>query len=191
MKINDRIIAFTRVPARDLKPNPRNWRTHPPRQREALRGLLAEIGYADALLVRELPTGDLQLIDGHLRAETTPEAVVPVLVLDLNDDEADKLLAALDPLAALAERDDEKLAELIGDADTSSPALRRFFDEILRDIETDKEADKKPADNKDTSDEIDIPDVHQVVVECASEAEQCALYQRLVDEGYTVRVISL
>ena len=54
MKINDRIIAFTRVRARDLKPNPRNWRTHPPRQREALRGLLAEIGYADALLVREM-----------------------------------------------------------------------------------------------------------------------------------------
>jgi hypothetical protein len=35
MRINDRIIAFTRVTARNLKPNPRNWRTHPPRQREA------------------------------------------------------------------------------------------------------------------------------------------------------------
>lgn len=190
MKINDRIIAFTRVRARDLKPNPRNWRTHSPRQREALRGLLAEIGYADALLVRELASGELQLIDGHLRAETTPEAVVPVLVLDLNDGEAGKLLAALDPLANLAERDDEKLADLIGDTDTSSPALRRFFDEILRDIETDKQADKK-AGEKETSDEINIPDIHQVVVECASEAEQCALYQRLVDEGYRVRVISL
>jgi hypothetical protein len=30
-------------------PNPRNWRTHPKVQADALRGLLAEIGYADAL----------------------------------------------------------------------------------------------------------------------------------------------
>ena len=34
-------------------------------------GLLAEIGYADVLIARDTPDG-LVLIDGHLRAETTP-----------------------------------------------------------------------------------------------------------------------
>ena len=38
-----------------------------PAPAEAVRGVLAEIGYADALLARELPDGSLQLIDGHLR----------------------------------------------------------------------------------------------------------------------------
>jgi hypothetical protein len=41
---------------------------------------------------RELPDGRLQLIDGHLRAETTLDDVVPVLVLDVIEEEADKLL---------------------------------------------------------------------------------------------------
>ena len=39
------------------------------------------------------------LVDGHLRAETTPDAIVPVLVLDVDEAEADKILLTLDPLA--------------------------------------------------------------------------------------------
>ena len=65
---------------------------HPKAQADALRGLLCEIGYADALLARETPEG-LQLIDGHLRAETTPDVEVPVLILDVTEEEADKLLS--------------------------------------------------------------------------------------------------
>jgi hypothetical protein len=82
MQIKDRIRELRRVRAGDLKPHPKNWRVHPESQRNALRGLLAEIGYADTLLTRELPDGSLQLIDGHLRAETTPDVLVPVLVTD-------------------------------------------------------------------------------------------------------------
>lgn len=91
--IRDRVVELRRVPVRDLLPNPRNWRRHPPAQPAALRGALDEIAYADALLARETDTG-LELIDGHLRAETTPEAVVPVLVLDVTEAEAYKLLAS-------------------------------------------------------------------------------------------------
>jgi hypothetical protein len=39
---------------------------------------------------------------------------VPVLILDVNEAEADKLLATLDPLAAMAEKDAEQLASLLG-----------------------------------------------------------------------------
>jgi ParB-like chromosome segregation protein Spo0J len=102
MQIRDRIKELRRVKANELRPNPRNWRTHPAAQQEALRGVLAEVGYADALLARELEDGTLELVDGHLRAETTPEALVPVLVLDVTQEEADKILLTLDPLAGLA-----------------------------------------------------------------------------------------
>jgi len=104
MQIRDRIKELRRVRAADLVPNAKNWRTHPVAQRDALRGVLADIGYADALLVRELPDGRLELIDGHLRAETTPDAQVPVLVLDVDEEEAEKILITHDPLAAMAER---------------------------------------------------------------------------------------
>ena len=69
MKIRDRIKELRRVPARELRVHPRNWRTHPEAQQEALRGLLQELGYCDALITRELPDGGLELIDGHLRRE--------------------------------------------------------------------------------------------------------------------------
>ena len=128
VKIQDRIRELRRVRARDLLPNPRNWRRHPKAQAEALRGLLAEIGYADALLARELPDGQLVLIDGHLRAETTPDAIVPVLILDVSDAEADKILMTLDPLAALAEPDTERIKALLQTVRTDSPAV----EELLR-----------------------------------------------------------
>lgn len=44
---------------------------------------------------------------GHLRAEVTPDAEVPVMVLDIDETEADKILATL---AAMAEADDSRAA---------------------------------------------------------------------------------
>ncbi len=128
VKIQDRIRELRRVRARDLVPNPKNWRRHPKAQSAALRALLAEIGYADALLARELPDGRLILIDGHLRAETTPDAVVPVLILDVSDAEADKILMTLDPLATLAEPDTDRIKALLQTVRTDSPAV----EELLR-----------------------------------------------------------
>jgi hypothetical protein len=130
MHIKDRVKELRRVRAADLLPNPKNWRTHPKGQREALQGVLAEIGYADALLVRELTDGTLMLIDGHLRAEATPDALVPVLVLDVNEHEADQLLATLDPLAAMAKADAAKLDELLKTTQMSSAAVQ----DMLKDL---------------------------------------------------------
>jgi hypothetical protein len=111
MNIRNRIRELRMVPAKDLLPNPKNWRRHPKAQADALRGVLAEIGFADALLARETDRG-LMLIDGHLRAETAPDQDVPVLILDVDAAEADKLLATLDPLAGLAEWDPGALKSL-------------------------------------------------------------------------------
>ena len=128
MRIRDRIKELRRVRARDLIPNEKNWRVHTKAQTAALRGLLSEIGYADALLARELPDGRLQLVDGHLRAETTPSAMVPVLILDVSEVEAEKILLTLDPVAAMAESDSERLQALLNSVRTDNPAV----EELLR-----------------------------------------------------------
>ena len=127
LQIRDRIREFRRVPASTLLSNPKNWRRHPKAQAEALRDLLAEVGYADALLVRELPDGQLMLIDGHLRKETTPDAVVPALVLDVTEEEADKILLTLDPLAAMAEPDSDRIKTLIESVGTNSAAVEELI----------------------------------------------------------------
>ena len=94
--------------------------------------MLAEIGYADALLARELSDGTLELIDGHLRAETTPDAEVPVLVLDLDDAEAAKLLAVHDPLAAMAQTNEDLLADLLSHVQTENGAVQALLDGLLK-----------------------------------------------------------
>jgi hypothetical protein len=127
----------------------------------------------------------LELIDGHLRAETTPDQEVPVLVLDLSAAEADKLLAVLDPLAAMAEPDDARLAELVAAIDTSNAALRRLWDDLLpkNDVLTKQGAGQPPA--------IEVPESYQLLVDCRDETDQRALFERLRDEGYTCRVLTL
>ena len=106
MQIRDRITDFKRVPASQLIPNPLNWRRHPAAQQDARTGVLDEIGFADAVIARETPAG-LELVDGHLRADVMGDEEVPVLVVDLNADEALQLLLTLDPLAMMAEKDDD------------------------------------------------------------------------------------
>ena len=123
MQIRDRVKELRRVPASALRPNPKNWRTHPKKQQDALRGLLAEVGVANAVLARELPDKSLMLIDGHLRAETLGSELVPVLILDVNEEEADKLLLTLDPLASMAASNNAILKELMDGISTSSEAV--------------------------------------------------------------------
>jgi ParB-like chromosome segregation protein Spo0J len=130
VKLRDRIKELRRVPASELRPSPRNWRTHPTKQRDALRGVLAEIGIADAVLARELPDGTLELIDGHLRAEEIGAGEIPVLVLDVTEDEAGKMLATLDPLAAMAEADPAKLDALLREIETGSEAVAALLTEL-------------------------------------------------------------
>jgi DNA modification methylase len=70
------------------------------------------------------------LVDGHLRAETTPEQEVPVLVLDIDEAEADKLLLSLDPLAALAETNAVALDQLLREVDTGSEGLQEMYADL-------------------------------------------------------------
>jgi ParB-like chromosome segregation protein Spo0J len=186
MQIRDRIKELRRVRADTLRPHPRNWRTHPEAQRDALRGLLAEIGYADALLARALPDGTLELVDGHLRAETTPESEVPVLVVDLDDAETAKLLALLDPLAGLAGRDAQALRALVAEVETDNQAVRRVLEGMLA------EADAALEEHRDAQGGgAAVGELFRVLVECRDESEQRAVYERLVGERFTCRVLTL
>ena len=127
--IRDRIKELRRVKASELRANPRNWREPPKAPQDALRGVLEEVGYADALLARETDDG-LELIDGHLRADITPDAEVPVLILDVTAEEADKILATLDPLAAMAEANKDKLGELLHGLETENSGVQQLLDDL-------------------------------------------------------------
>jgi DNA modification methylase len=130
MSLRDRVIDFRRIPVAELQPHPKNWRKHPRHQQSALRGLLDEVGFAGAVLARQDADGKLVLIDGHLRREMLPNEEIPVLVTDLTEQEAEKLLATFDPIGAMATRDDETLRELLATITTQDDGLRRLLEDL-------------------------------------------------------------
>jgi hypothetical protein len=184
MIIRDRIIGLRRVKAACLKPHPQNWRVHTATQRAAMQGILGEIGIAAALIARECEDGSLELIDGHLRAETLPDELVPVLVLDVDEAEAKKLLAALDPLAALAETNHATLKQLLTEVQTDSPAIQEMFFDLQHQQEVQSKEAKPQAEPK-------LPTAWQILVDCGDESTQRALYERLRGEGYELKVITM
>ena len=126
LPIRDRVKELRRVRASDLADNGNNWRLHPQHQRDALRGLLNDIGFAGAELTYHSArnAGRLTLIDGHLRKAEAGDAEIPCLVTDLNDAEADLLLLTYDPIAAMAEADKGALDALLGQAHSESAAVQ-------------------------------------------------------------------
>lgn len=185
--LRNRIRGHRTVRAGELVPHPLNWRTHPAPQRDALKELYDEIGFARSLLAFELPDGRLQLIDGHLRRELTPDAEVTVEVLDVSPEEAHTLLLTMDPLAALAGRDEDALAQLAAVASTESQVLRALFDAVARSAETPRELPDEPADK---TGEPALRDQFLVLVTCESEEQQAELIERLSGEGLACKPLT-
>lgn len=133
VNIRDRIKELRRVPANELRPNPKNWRKHPEKQLNAIRGILAEVGFAGAELARELDDGTLELIDGHARAEVAGSSEIPVLILDVNESEANKILATFDPIGAMAESDSAILDSVLREVETANEDLSVMIADLAKD----------------------------------------------------------
>jgi transposase len=181
--LRNRIKGHRRVVASELVPHPLNWRTHPAEQRDAMRGLFAELGFARSLLAYEMEDGRLGLIDGHLRQELLPDEVVTVEVLDLTPAEVAKLLATLDPVSALAGADAEKLDALLREVQTADPAVAEMLDQLAQEHGV-VPVDDGPAEQTELN-----PTTFAVIVECADEAQQAGLLERFAGEGLKCRAL--
>jgi site-specific DNA-methyltransferase (adenine-specific)/modification methylase len=130
-RLRDRILDLRRLPASALQDHQHNWRVHPQAQRDALQGVLHELGIASALLVYEsVRQGGLCVIDGHLRKSLDPAQEWPCLLLDLDDDEASYLLATHDPLGAMAEASREALAQVLQDVTSGQAAVQELLAQL-------------------------------------------------------------
>lgn len=125
-----RVTRQGSVAPADLVANPRNWRQHPRHQREALRDLLGKVGWVQGVVINER-TG--LLVDGHLRAELALEEgadALPATWVDLSEEEERLVLAALDPLGALAVADSSALAELLGSLELGDDELSGLLEDL-------------------------------------------------------------
>jgi DNA modification methylase len=116
------------VDPNSLDENPRNWRTHPQKQLDGLRDAIQEVGWAGALLYNERTK---RLIDGHARKKLFKgKGRVPVLIGSWTEEQEMKILATLDPLAALAQADKGALDALLGEVHTDSDAVQALLEEL-------------------------------------------------------------
>lgn len=133
----------------ELAENPKNWRRHPDSQIAALTDTIAEVGWAGACLFNER-TG--RLIDGHARKKVALSQgadKIPVLVGDWDEATENKILATLDPLAAMAEADKAALDALLADVNTQSEAINAMLTELVENAE---ESLPEPGDGGDEFD---------------------------------------
>lgn len=193
----NRIVGEGEEPPDQLLANPMNWRTHPKRQREALFGLLKEVGWVQRVIVNRA-TG--HIVDGHARVELAierRETAVPVVYVELTQDEEQLVLASLDPLGAMAGADANVLHTLLQDVNTSDAALMSMLEDVSRSAGVASVKAQGSDDVPELADELlakwrvelgqvwNIPSHTQEgkhhVVACGNSADRC-IWQSLLDE---------
>jgi hypothetical protein len=165
-----------------LVPHELNFRSHPGLQRAALEGLYQEVGFARSLLAYEMPDGRLKLLDGHLRRDIDPDMEVDLEVLDVNDEEARTLLLSIDPLASLAETQNQirdRLLELTPAPTAEIEAAWRAAAEASL---------NKLAERESKAVELG-PEQWLVLVRCQDEKHQVEVLERLQGEGLDVKAL--
>lgn len=119
--------------------NPRNWKTHPDRQKKAVKAIIKRNGWARPLLWN---TRTKRLIDGHGRLEIALEEgwkEVPVIKGDWSEAQEKELLASLDTTSDMAQIDAHALdsltkeiaksvEEIVGKDDAADEILKASID---------------------------------------------------------------
>ena len=148
---SNRIVSYGEEDPEQLLANPLNWRVHPKAQQVSLTGVLDDIGFISPVIVNRT-TG--HMIDGHLRVSLALRnnvSSIPVIYVELNEQEEKEALVTLDPIANMAAADMRNLETLIGDMGQVNDAVRLLVGEILH--ESNKKAVKQDLDELDEDEE--------------------------------------
>lgn len=131
-KWKNRIVKSEGVDPRRLLANPDNFRTHPNKQRKAMSGSLDAIGWIQQVVVN---IRTKHIIDGHLRVEqaiTEGVSTIPVLWVDLNEQEEKEAILSMDPIAAMAHTNKESMTAMIAELIGTSGQIASHMEEIIR-----------------------------------------------------------
>lgn len=128
----DRIIGFSRENPQNFLANPFNFRLHAKTQKALMNGMLAEVGWVQAVVVNKT-TG--HIVDGHMRvtlADERNEESVPTIWVSLTEDEEKKVLATFDPIGSFAFRANDIYQTLVEQLDAEDEALKAFLDSVKK-----------------------------------------------------------
>jgi len=195
----NRIVGHGTAPAVSFLANPDNWRIHPIEQQRGLEGVLDKVGWIQTVIVnkRSDPAwgrdqGVETMVDGHMRVSSAlakgEQTEVPFVYVDLNPVEEALVLATLDPIAAMAGTDKEKLNELIGMIDRDHDAVNDLLTGIAATYHLPDAIEGRDA-HGDHDNGDGYREQYGVIVICGSESEQQAIYEQLSADGYDCKVV--
>jgi ParB-like chromosome segregation protein Spo0J len=130
LDFRNRIIGLVFKPADQLLAHPDNPRIHPPAQRTAVKASLNEIGWYDCA-IENISTG--RLIDGHERvwqALQNGNAEVPVLQVELSENEEYLALTTHDFMTQMATYEAETLDRLLREVNTTNADMQQLLSDI-------------------------------------------------------------
>ncbi|MBN1461397.1 MAG: DNA modification methylase [Armatimonadetes bacterium] len=154
---DNNVVAYDVLPPDQLLAHPGNFRRHPAAQREALRGSLNELGVIAPVLVNRL-TG--HLLDGHARVEEYLSAGVekiPVAYVEVPAEKEPLALLSLDPIAAMAEADEQALDALLREVSTDEAGLEQMLADLAKEAgltRQEKSSGQDPGAELDRADEL-------------------------------------
>lgn len=151
-KWRNRIVGHGEEDPEQLLANPRNWRIHPKAQQDALNGVLSTVGWVQDVIVNQR-TGFV--VDGHARVAMaiTAGERVPVVYVDLSEEDEALILATFDPISAMAAKDSEIFDDLV-----------KGMDESFRALVAATEAQRAGSTGQGLTDEDAIPELPQTPV---------------------------
>lgn len=178
-----RIVGHDELDPKELKANPANWRRHPEQQRVALRSALGHIGWVQQVIVNKT-TG--LMVDGHARVEealAAGEKLVPVVYVELSEQEEMAALATLDPIGTLTVRDTDMLVELMQGTELPDE-LTAMLEDLTTVPEMAEETFEMPDDDE-------YKEQYGLIIPVTTKAHQEQLIAELQGKGYTCKGIAV
>ena len=151
VQLENRIVELEREgDPSSVIPHPRNAREHPAEQRAAMDESLGRLGWIDTVIVN---VRTKHVLDGHERQQEALDRgeTVPILWVDVPEEDEAFVLATFDPIAAMAKYNPERLDGLLEDAGIETESLAAMLADELALLT----GPPDPSDLDDLADEYD------------------------------------
>jgi hypothetical protein len=198
------------IPLDRVKPHPDNYNEHPDKQLSQLGASLTEFSQYRSAVLWERPGGEYIQVAGHgvieaLRRNDETEGRFDILPIETPESVVRRILVADNRHGQNSISNEELLAELLQaevdagndldalgtDEEELSQMLARMAAEYAEAEEAEEDEDGAPDGEVPFVNAPDLPYKNQfaVAVSCESEAHQKEVYDKLVAQGYTCKVL--
>ena len=127
-----RITGSGTLKVAEAKPHELNFRLHPAAQSQALAASLDNVGWVQQVVVNTHHRPPDRRPPARRAGRAARQAELPCVYVELSEDEERLILASLDPIAAMASADREKLQELLASIQSEDEAVRGLLESIAR-----------------------------------------------------------